>query len=348
MGYAAPNLSRFLNRVHRRLFVVRLVEHVGVGLVIGAGVSVVLLPVFMWRDKPAMPVLVALLAVGAVTGAAWLLIRRPRLIETAGEADRQLGLSDLLATAWMVVRRESSADDPFERAVVTVADARAAGLSASSVVLNRFGARAWTGIGLTTALAVTLALLTANPITLRADAERRGVQRVVGTSPRDSGRASMSAVPGSRSAPIGVDQPNREEDGFNPARRTTSVAGDAGESNDSAEAADPSGSGGGAGTSPSNASERLRPPGSAVAHDKGQGSVAGGGGGRRSVDGGASGGTSSLSTVETGAGRAVPPWGTAGWDRRKIEAGNAVRAGAVPQRYHDVIRSYFEREGERP
>src|SRR5688572_21024734 len=130
MAYAAPNLVRFLKRVHRRLFAVRLVEYAAMGLVIGAVVSVVLLPLLILREKPALPVLVALLSVGAVTGAAWLLIRRPRLIETAGEADRQLGLADLLATAWMVARQGSSADDPFERAVVTLADARAAGLSA--------------------------------------------------------------------------------------------------------------------------------------------------------------------------------------------------------------------------
>src|SRR5687767_2517189 len=108
MAYAAPNLVRFLNRLHRRLFFLRLAEHAGVGLVIGAGISVLLLPVFILRERPALPVLVVLLSVGAVTGAAWLLIRRPRLIETAGEADRQLGLADLLATAWMVAGQGSS------------------------------------------------------------------------------------------------------------------------------------------------------------------------------------------------------------------------------------------------
>jgi hypothetical protein len=350
MGSAVPNLARFLHRLHRRLFVVRWVEHVGVGVVIGAAVSVLLLPVLVMRGRPALPVLAALLLIGAVAGGAWLLFRHPRLIDTAGEADRQLGLADLLATGWLVAREGGSLDDPFERAVLAVADARAASLSPSSVVLNRLGARAWSGIGLTTALAITLAMLSANPINLRADAQRRVAQRALTPSAKELRPSSGSAVAGSRSIPIVPDFPDLEQNGFNLARRTMSAGGDVADSNDHAEAADPSGSGSGSGTSRSDPG--VRPPNavSTGAHDQRNGFVAGrGGGGGRSSDAGEAGrGTSTISTGETVGGRAVAAWSMTTWSTRRAKATHAVRAGAVPQRYHDVIRSYFDREAGEP
>lgn len=350
MRDAAPNLTRFLRRLHRRLVFVRLMEHAGLGAACAAAVVVLLMPVLMLRDKPALPVLLALLPLGTCVGAAWALLRRPRLIHTAGEADRQLQLADLFATAWTIARDGRAPDDPFELAVLAGAEARAATAAPSSVVLNRLGARAWTGVGLTAALAVTLTLLSANPIDSHAGVKRRVAQQLASPAAKDSGTGPIDAVAASRSMPIVADHPDREEDAFNPARRTTAVAGEAGDSNHPAEAADPTGSGGGAGTSRSDPQARRPDPGSAAARDGRDGSLpgGGGGGGRPSAPGDAGGGTSSLSTGETGVGRASPPWSTTAWNAHRTEAIHAVRAGAVPQRYHDVIRSYFERKAGQP
>src|SRR5207247_1177225 len=99
------------------------------------------------------------IVLGAIIGLTWGLARRPRLIDAAMTADRQLQLADLLATALAV----GSDVDPWARAVVAVADQRCRSLSPDAVVLRRFGGRAWGGIGLATALVLTIGALSSAP-----------------------------------------------------------------------------------------------------------------------------------------------------------------------------------------
>src|SRR5688572_7579141 len=105
----APNLARFVRGLHRRLIVLRLLECAAVGVACASALSIPLLPVFILRAKPALPVVAVLLPLGAVAGACWAALRRPRVLDAAGEADRQLGLADLFASAWLIARNGGDA-----------------------------------------------------------------------------------------------------------------------------------------------------------------------------------------------------------------------------------------------
>ena len=344
-----PNLTRFVCRLHRRVTLLRALECAGVGLACTAVLSVlVLLPVLVMSNKPAMPVVAFLLPLGALMGVAWLLLRRPREIDAAGEADRQLDLADLLATAWVIARDRDSLRDPFARAVLLSAEARAASLSPASVVLNRLGARTWAGVGLSSALALTLALLSANPIASQAEAPAQLARNRRSAMMLEPERRSLDNANVDRSPPIAADHPNQEEDGFNPARRTTRSTGAAGDSPDHTETADPTGSGGGAGTSRSDEGSSLANAASSSSVPNRTGSRPGGGGGATSATGGADAGASGTSAALTTSHRPVPTWSTAAWPAARSAAAAAVRSGAVPAEYHDLIRAYFDREHRQP
>jgi AhpD family alkylhydroperoxidase len=98
----------------------------------------------------------------------------------AMETDRQLRWDDLLGSAVALANRQSAAMnrrpspqsgdargatafaapiDPWMAAVIAMADARAAGVAPRSVVLNRWGVRAWGGVALACAGVVALALV---------------------------------------------------------------------------------------------------------------------------------------------------------------------------------------------
>src|SRR5207248_4283620 len=98
----------------------------------------------------------------AAVGFMGALLRRPSIIDAAVEADRQLDLADLLATAWQLEKTQNC--ESFETAVLLLANERAANLQPRSVVLHRLGLRAWSGIGLAGALVLTVAIFSANPI----------------------------------------------------------------------------------------------------------------------------------------------------------------------------------------
>src|SRR5437868_2715961 len=92
-------LERFVRRVHRRLTIIRLLERVGVCLVVGCAADLLLAPILMWRGESALPMILFTFAAGAAAGIAWGWARRPKMLDAASEADRQLDLADLLGTA---------------------------------------------------------------------------------------------------------------------------------------------------------------------------------------------------------------------------------------------------------
>ena len=343
MRHEATSLSRFVRRVHLRLVLLRAAECAGVGILCAAGVSLLVLPLLVIRNRAPLPVVLILLAIGALIGITWISLRRPRVLDAAVEADRQLGLADLLATAWLTARAGAAHEDPFAKAVLAHAELRAATLSASSVVLNRLGGRAWTGVGLAAALSITLALLAANPLASQAESQRQAKQNTATARlPSDASQLSARAADGVRATPIAPDFTDPEEGGFNPARNTTQVTSDAKSSADASQTADPSGSGGGAGTSRSNPTTPLPDTASAARNVATEGSKSSGGGATTSspLSGNDSSATSSGGNT---AKPTAPPWTTGAWPAARSAADNAVRSGVVPARYHDLVRSYFDR-----
>src|SRR3954447_16047782 len=160
MEQTPSSVGRFVRRVYRRLIVLRLAEWAGVGFVAGCGLALVLIPLLRNRSESPLVLAGIITGIGAAIGLIAAALRRPGMIEAAIEADRQLDLADLLATAWML--EKSNAMEDFELAVLTIARDRAANLRPASVMLHRLGVRAWGGIGLAGALVLTVAILTAN------------------------------------------------------------------------------------------------------------------------------------------------------------------------------------------
>lgn len=163
---ATLHLDHFLRAVHRRRRVIRGLERMGLCL-LGSWVLIMLLiPLLLWRGQPALPLVGLVAAIGGIGGMIWSFTRPAALLQTAMEADRQLGLSDLLATALTI--RDAQTADPWRQTVVAMAEARCRGLSPSSVISHRLGVRAWGGIGLAGGLVLTLGLIFANPPATRA------------------------------------------------------------------------------------------------------------------------------------------------------------------------------------
>src|ERR1700722_9529269 len=99
MRSPGPRFLRFVNSVHRRYVMWRLLERTALGLVAGSMAGLGLLPLALWADRPAFPFVSGTLCFGAGIGLLWGILRRPTRLDSAMEADRQLDLKDLLGTA---------------------------------------------------------------------------------------------------------------------------------------------------------------------------------------------------------------------------------------------------------
>src|SRR5256885_10798940 len=119
MANAAAHLETFLRAVHRRLVLVRALERAGFGALAGCAAGALLIPPLLWRAQPALAPVGALLALGTAAGLLWGVVRRPSALVAAMEADRQLGLQDLLSTAASV---GPGRENPWELTVVALAD----------------------------------------------------------------------------------------------------------------------------------------------------------------------------------------------------------------------------------
>src|SRR3954467_2446253 len=109
MAPSAPHFEQFVRAVHRRLAVVRALERAGIGALAGCVVAELVLPLLLWRAEPppgpggisaptGAPAAMGR-ARGAAAGRWWGVGGRPSRLSAAMEADRQLGLHDLLGTA---------------------------------------------------------------------------------------------------------------------------------------------------------------------------------------------------------------------------------------------------------
>lgn len=342
----------FLRTVRRRLALVRVAEHAGIGALVGCVAAALFLPLLVWRSQPAVVPAGVLLALGAVVGGAWGVVRRPSLLAAAMEADRQLGLADLLGTATTV--HAAAGADPWSRTVVALADECCRRNTPSQVLLNQLGARAWGGIGLAAALVMALATLTTTPTGLVADGGARpgvvalnGPREVAGRRPAVRPQNSPAGAPGV--TPGRAQQNPAEQTGVAathpPAPRESESAGS---NNSRSRASGPDGQGGGAGKAPS-----LRP---ATPEAPPQTSSPARAGTRQGDDFGGSGTASANappSTPGDTAGAAAspgpateertPPWRTASWPADAKAARDAVDSGRVPDAYRDLVRAYFDR-----
>ena len=338
--------EQFVRRVRRRFLVLRLLERAGIGILLACAAAVPLLLIALWRDQPALPIAAVALIVGATAGVLWGILTRPTPIETALEVDRQLGWADLLGSALAV---GEGTGDPWAQAVTASADARCRGISPSSVILNRLGARAWGGIGLAASLVVTLGLLPTYPTLSEAREERPPAPLHSLLASRANEHSSFKAAPGGRRA-ARAEEPqdaNATREGSG-----SDVAPDQKTGSPGAELTRPPRADGnleeqGSGSSrtdvkDSGAVPRAQQATGAASNSHGTNAAAGSGKSASSQQGSDE-AVSGVGSTEQSA-PSAPPWQSSDWPRQVQRAHEAMESGRVPDSYRDVVRGYFDRQ----
>jgi hypothetical protein len=167
MAGAEPCVQ-FIRAVHRRVVGVRVLEGAAVGVAAAALLALAVAGLLVWRGQRPLAPAAAILAAGALAGVLWGVLRRPAMLWTALEADRQLRLQELLSTAWAL----RGSNDPWAATVLALAGARVTRLRPRQVVLHRLGARSWGGIAALLLLNAAVLFLYAEPAsTLASRAE---------------------------------------------------------------------------------------------------------------------------------------------------------------------------------
>jgi hypothetical protein len=344
MHESPSSLDHFVRRVYRRLVVLRLLEWSGLGFAAGCATSLISILVLRNQSDSTFLIAAMQMAFGMVVGFIAALLRRPRMIEAAVEADRQLELADLLATAWQLEtnpHRES-----FEEAVLLIANGKAAHLQPRSVVLHRLSVRAWSGIGLAGALVLTVAILTANPIDTEAASSPFGVQNASNKARQDQKTSARNSEPSARRpTAISNDHPGGEDDPLPGAGKTTDTTTNAtrGQNSD-VQASNPNGAGASAGKSAATA-DQSNPVSAGVNSSRfnTNGNSASGVGNSSENANAARGNNSSTSAGNSSKSQSAPAWKSDSWPAARQAADAAISAGQVPPAYHDLVREYFKR-----
>ena len=317
--------------------VLRVAESAGVGLLIAAAAMLILAPLRMYQGESAVMLVGVALPLGAIMGAIPAIAHRPSVMVALVEADRQLKLNDLLSTTWVAAPDDHSA---FASAIRSMAESRTSGVCPSDVLLNRFGQRGWGIIGLSGALAVILAMISANPLTHQAVASNSMAANTAIIRPSPETRIGLlmpDVRNGGRTA--SPDHPGAKDSTLDPAQQTEQGTSRGGARDPNQTLANPDGTGGGAGQSKSNPTAADLAAAGAKSHaSHPDGDVAGGG-----QPGGGSGqsGRSGMSAGPSSGAAPAPPWRSETWPAARRQAESAIDAGAVPPEYHDLLREYY-------
>ena len=338
--------ENFLTRVHRRFVITRIAEWGGLGLLAGCGVAVPLLAIAMWRGLPLVSLAAAALGLGTAAGSFWGLVSRPTRLASAMETDRQLGWPDLLASAYAV--RKST--DPWVAAVMVDADRHCQASSPSAVLLNRFGMRAWGGIGLATALVGVLALIPTVATTTEAGDRGAGLMpsardsqpaiplQIARTAPR---RTNAQAEPEEQGRQTAEEQP---VDPSSHDRKSDRSGNSEARSPQAESVGEPAGHGSGQSQTPQRQDQGLEPAvhGTQSASSKGDSDLTSAGGeqsaGREPGKAGFTGGA--VSGHSTDNPQSSPDFGTPSERQKYMQ--QMLDQGQVPDAYRDVVRGYFE------
>jgi hypothetical protein len=340
--------ERFIRRVRRRFLMLRLLERTGLGILVACAAALPLLLIAIWRGLPAMPLASAMLVAGALAGLLWGILTRPGDLEAATEADRQLDWADLLASALSVAAR---GDDPWARAVGSMANSRCRQASPATIVLNRLGARAWGGIGLATALVVAVGVLPTSSTFAPA-------QNKTGLSAGDALLNPNTGEPVGRAfarpARTTLAQPEPEDVMKGRFGQDPTASADSDSPNRHASAdnhspgqnlADAKSQGAGAGRTDIKNSGELPAPrqGSDAASSDAKGTSSASGIGKSNPSAQGQGATSGVASDDATR-NSVPPWRSSGWAQDVQRADDALNSGQIPDAYRDVVRGYFERQ----
>jgi hypothetical protein len=334
---SSAQLEVFIRRVHRRWLVWRALERTAVGLFGGCIFAAILYPILLWRAEPTMPMILAALGLGAACGLTFALKSRPSVLDAAIEADRQLKLHDLLASA---ISLTDKANDEWSAAVIVMATAKCASIAPRDVILNRFGARAWGGIGLSAAFLLTLGILSTNPIITQAVARVQG-KPIVGSSFDRENRERSVVTGGSQQAMKKIsDEPGSDDHSMIPTPSSNESNPTASASKKPADGSNGSGAGRSTTDSKQNQTEQLSAAASNVSRAGAKQAGAGG-----SANANASQGHDlSGANVKAQSDQSARPWKSSDWSASRRQALEDIHDGKTPAAYHDLIRDYFNRD----
>ena len=353
MAMPPAQLDRFVRALHRRLVMVRALECAGLGALAGCCFAAGLIPLLLWRDQPAMPPTAGALIIGALAGFVWGATRRPSRLDAAAEADRQLGLADLIGTAWAVKRRDRESDRDAEAApwiasVLVTAEAACARHAPADVIFRRLNARTWGGIALAAVVVVSVAGLVEQSPDARAAGEGATGSRLEAlVTPLPRGAKSPDAAreqKPSTSLPR-PSQPTRDPSEEESANESTQSPGErSADATGQGRAGDNGSAGGSARARTPKPPSPARPESTtAPARAPEDGPIAGGAGSGAGANSGTIGRTAS-GTASGQSAAPTPPWRSADWPDDVRRAHEALGAGRVPDAYRDLVREYFDRE----
>jgi hypothetical protein len=321
---------------------VRTLERVGICILLASLVDLLLLPILLWRGESAtLPFTFITLACATIVGVLWGIARPPTRLATTSEADRQLDLHDLLSTALTL----HAADDPWAQAVLASANATCATLSPSSVVSAHFGARAWGGIGLATALVLTLAMIPVETSATRAETEAPLPISGSVDRPHQSSKGNEAAVSThspTRARPAQSEAESEEWKSTVP-EETGVSSGRASDNHRTNVAAAPNGAGNGIGETRTSRSPNtpLVPGDVSAKQSSGTEHSAAGGAGTESP--GNSDRAAGLRSSSKGYDHPLP-WSSDSWPADRAAAIKSIETGEIPPTYRDVVRDYFDQK----
>ncbi|HEY0008196.1 MAG TPA: hypothetical protein VGB55_05705 [Tepidisphaeraceae bacterium] len=315
-------LTPLLRRVRRRMAVAALMDQLlpaiwAMGLIIAGAGSL------GWMK---MGVVAAAIVLAAVT--IWTLLRRrPALLDAAVELDRHYQLHELISTAWL----SRANADAWSDMVYRSASAKAVSL-APPPMMTRFGMRVYVATVLAAAVAGLGALLLKQTVQdekplyvltdpassdLRQSPDPAAAQSLAGANAQRRAESATSEMPQSGDG-AGDDRPRTGNDAARGAGRADSDAKSTEEEIPSREApATP--------RRPIAGSEADRLGSGAASETAGSGSASG------------TGRVTSASAVRDST---SPDLST--WPQQRDAAARDLAAGRVPERYHDMVRAYFD------
>ena len=340
----APRARWYISAVRRRILIIRLAESIALSIALASIAGLILIPILWYRGQSAVPLAEALIVLGCAVGLIRGISRRPTRLDAAIEADRQLKLHDLLGTVLTLERCQSPAD--WQISMAALADHRCRSLHPSAIIASRLGLRAWTGVGVLTALLITCALLTTRPTPATADfaampeiASNLPAQSYLPTQALGAQSAALSRPPGpggnDADSPAKFEQDRPDNSALDPVSKKN------GPEFSSTGASASSGSGTATTANPSLARKypQIQTPGDGLANN---GHLASGNGvsnSKAKISG------ENLSTAASGATpKQIAPWAS-GQSPADATLGNQSNvSGKVPDEDADLIRDYFQHD----
>jgi hypothetical protein len=354
------------------MILVRLGESIAIAIVAASVAALLILPILWYGGKNGFGVAICSLAIGTIAGIVWGAARRPTRLESAIEADRRLGLHDLLGTVHLLLQapagNSTTPDDistpAWQLAILAMAEQRCQTLSAGDVITSRITPRAWAGVGLLASLVLTLGLLIGRTGNAQAHspgdamvqqpdssptkppANKTEDQLQTAGDPRFQGRPAGSEVIDENSHPAGdnataVDTTNSNEAGKGEPNRAQNPT--------PGNSADGAGTGRGTTDAPQpNLTQNPIDAAGSNATNPNTGAVATGSG--RANPNAATGNPASTEnpngtiSPNPSRGQTAPPWQSAGWQTDTQAAQTAIQNGRVPDDAADLVRDYFQRD----